>query len=160
MIVKFISVVLRGSKDNTYKFAVPTCRTIIEQKDRKETNHRKEKLKGAPFFCFRFCKVINTWGRIKVVRLTLRRTVFVFHSCSPRPSQTTTCVLCFLGKKEKERQRKKRKRRKQKSKPSTTTTTTFCCLENFWQDDSRLSFHAKDQQRKIIRNTKHKWAFL
>lgn len=36
-------------KDNTYKFAVPTCRTIIEQNDRKEMNFEKKKVKGAFF---------------------------------------------------------------------------------------------------------------
>ena len=86
-------------KDNTYNSAVPTCKTIIEQNDRKETNikktNRKIKVKGASFF---FCKVINTWGRIKVVQLTLQRS-FVLSIHAAHDFHKQQRVFIFSGKK-------------------------------------------------------------
>lgn len=42
-------------KDNTYKFAVPTCRTIIEQNKKKKKQDIKKKVEGA-FFKTSFIK--------------------------------------------------------------------------------------------------------
>lgn len=56
---------------------------------------KKKKLKGAFFF---FCKVINTRGRIKVVQLTLQRTVFVLSIHAAHDFHKQQRVLCFPEK--------------------------------------------------------------
>lgn len=123
-------------KDNTYKFAVPTCRTIIEQNDGKKLI-LKRKVKGA---VFSFVKWSTLEGGIKIVQLTLQRTVCVIHSCSPRLSQT--CVLSFP----------KNKKIKATIQAFHDDNIHIQQFRNFWQDDNQLNFNTKDQQRKIIIN--------
>lgn len=127
-------------KDNTYKFAVPTCRTIIEQNDRKETNTEKKKVKGA-FSLFLFFTLL--WS-VQHLRESQSSTVNISENSLCYPFMQPTdfhrqqrVFLCFLEK------------RKQQSKPFHDDDDTHIQrFGNFRQDDDQLSFNTEDQQRK------------
>lgn len=77
--------------DNTYKFAVPTCRKITEQNDGRRSHRLKSK---KLHFSFLLSEATNTWGKWKFTR---SETVLGFHSCRPPSQSTTVPAVCHGG---------------------------------------------------------------
>ena len=103
MIVKFISVVLHGSKRRHLSLqsqhAEQSSNKMTEQK---QNIVKRKKLKGALFFLFFFSLLWSDQHSRENQSSTvkhLREQFVLIHSCSPRLPRTTTCVFYVFWRK-------------------------------------------------------------
>lgn len=122
MTVKFISVVLHGSKRQHLEVLQSQH---AEQSSNKMTEKKKKqilksKVKGAVllfFFCYSFAKVVNTW--IKVVQFYISDRVYPFM----QPTTFTDGDVWFVFS--------RRKEKSNSPEPSTTTAATTTTTSTF-----------------------------